>query len=503
MQLTFVELHVSVLQGRSNIIIPESVHVGRVYYRNTVKGEQTHKNGIRGGGGGGGGMNLYINTRIFKFQWGQTNLGEELFRERNKPCTYLLIILAFFHRQSASCTHVSALLHALVALTPIQFTAPSSSDPLVDAEESTDSLPITSYPCVWKAPKKRKQSNLKMADADFEKHVYGRTASAKKRRRLEDFDPRPLKYRGKANDQLTSFLEHVRGKGLGISLLKDESTRYWSSDRMTTSTHDLPSNLELKRSVEEFMKCLSVNEDKAREIERTTRQQRNSIEWFTVRRFRITSSTFGEIYHRRPETPPTALVVRLLQQRQVVSPAIQWGVQQEAVALQAYVDYQHDNGHTGLTVCGVGFHVSISHPFLGASPDGGVYDPSCTGEPYGFLEIKCPYSHRNSTPEEACESSTFCCSLETVGDTKEIRLRTSHKYYCQVQGQMGVGSRPWCDFVVYTKKSISVQRIRFDSKFWNDHLVPKLEEFYTKCLAPEIVSPVHTLGLPVRDLRKQ
>ena len=22
---------------------------------------------------------------------------------------------------------------------------------------------------------------------------------------------------------------------------------------------------------------------------------------------------------------------------------------------------------------------------------------------------------------------TFCCSLETVGDTKEIRLRTSHK----------------------------------------------------------------------------
>ena len=180
---------------------------------------------------------------------------------------------------------------------------------------------------------------------------------------------------------------------------------------------------------------------------------------------------------------------------------MQWGVQQEAIALRAYVDYQHQNGHPGLTACSIGFHTSRAYPFLGATPDGGVYDPS-SGELYGFVEIKCPYSHRDETPEAACESSNFCCSLENTGGVPTVRLRTSHNYYCQVQGQMGVGSRPWCDFVVYTKKGLSVERISFISEFWNDQLLPKLIEFYTKCFVPEVVSPVHMLGLPIRDLRK-
>lgn len=68
----------------------------------------------------------------------------------------------------------------------------------------------------------------------------------------------------------------------------------------------------------------------------------------------------------------------------------------EAEAIQAYIQHQQRNGHDGLTVCSVGFHVSPSHPFIGASPDGGVYDPSAD-QPYGFIEIKCPYSHRNHT----------------------------------------------------------------------------------------------------------
>ena len=130
--------------------------------------------------------------------------------------------------------------------------------------------------------------------------------------------------------------------------------------------------------------------------------------------------------------------MRLIEQRQITSPAIQWGVQQEVIALQAYVDYQHHNGHPGLTVCSIGFHISRSHPYLGASPDGGVYDPSSVGESYGFVEIKCPYSHRDETPEAACESSNFCCSLENTNGIPTITLRKSHNYYCQVQGQMGV-----------------------------------------------------------------
>ena len=55
-------------------------------------------------------------------------------------------------------------------------------------------IDITSYPCQWKAPRKRKENTLRLADAVFEKHVYGK---GKKRRLapLEDFDPRPAKFK--------------------------------------------------------------------------------------------------------------------------------------------------------------------------------------------------------------------------------------------------------------------------------------------------------------------
>ena len=193
--------------------------------------------------------------------------------------------------------------------------------------------PVTSYPCQWKAPRKRKQSNLKMADTTFEKHVYGRAASSKKRERLEDFDSRPQKYRGNANTQFTAFLHQVRGKGLEISLLKDKSTRYWSTDPTSCMTHALPDDRQLKQSIDGFMKSLCVTEDEARKIEQGTQQQRNSPDWFSARRFRLKSSVFGKVFHRRAETPPDRLVVRLIEQRQITSPAMQWGVQHEAIAL--------------------------------------------------------------------------------------------------------------------------------------------------------------------------
>ena len=103
---------------------------------------------------------------------------------------------------------------------------------------------------------------------------------------------------------------------------------------------------------------------------------------------------------------------------------------------------------------------------------------------------------------EACTQHNFFCTLQNDDGTPQLALRPLHPYYSQVQGQMAVGDRPWCDFVVYTTKGISVQRINFDN-FWEARLLPKLIDFYDNCLAPEIVSLVHVLGLPVRKLKKK
>ena len=64
---------------------------------------------------------------------------------------------------------------------------------------------------------------------------------------------------------------------------------------------------------------------------------------------------------------------------------------------------------------------------------------------------------------------------------------------------MAIGERPWCDFVIFTKKGISVV---FDEEYWKNTLLPKLEAFFDNCLGPEIVSPMHALGLPMHDLSK-
>lgn len=230
------------------------------------------------------------------------------------------IIFFITCRKSASCTHISALLHALAAITPVPFPVASSS---VADDEDADCVPITSLPCQWKPPRKRKESNQKMSDATFEKHVYGQTKKVKLLP-IEDYDPRPEKYRNKVDTHMKKFLDVVRGKGLVVSLLLDPSTRYWGDNTQPVLLPpELPSIEQLEQTIIEFKKSLNATMQQAREIEGKTRSQRHSPEWFAARRYRITASVFGLIHRRKPDTPPDALVANLLEQRQVTSQYVQ------------------------------------------------------------------------------------------------------------------------------------------------------------------------------------
>ena len=77
-----------------------------------------------------------------------------------------------------------------------------------------------------------------------------------------------------------------------------------------------------------------------RHVEQCTREQRYSTEWFSVRRYRITASHFGEILHRRRDTPPDRLVLSILMPRKFSSPATTWGIENESRAIQAYIEHK-------------------------------------------------------------------------------------------------------------------------------------------------------------------
>lgn len=122
-----------------------------------------------------------------------------------------------------------------------------------------------------------------------------------------------------------------------------------------------------------------------------------------------------------------------------------------------------------------GFVVDYNCPILGATPDARVIDLGCTDH-YGIVEVKCPKSKFHVTPLEASTDPSFF--MEKINEN-QCTLKKNDKYYFQVQGQMGVTGVPWCDFVVYTDLGLYIQRISFDSQFWED-LKEKLISCYFK-----------------------
>ena len=348
------------------------------------------------------------------------------------------------YRESASCTHVSGLFHALVAVSPSEKLLPTIASPVANTTSQEETLPVTSFACSWKAPCKRKESNAKISEICFKKHVYGRQVKHNLQS-LNDFDPRPSEYREMAQTQLQTFLSKAKGKGLGVSMLFDHDCRVWKAGETVTtipgSQSMLPSKETLMERVKSFKESLKLTPEKIREIERSTTDQVRDSLWYSVRRYRLTASMFGRVYHRRPSTPPDSLVKEILHPQQFSSKATEWGKKHESVAFQKYVEHQLSLGHNGLVAVKAGFVVCEEYPFLGASPDGFVHDPTDVSL-YGLLEIKCPFKYRNLLPEDAASHTDFCSSVHTEAGEKILKAqKKNHIYYSQVQGQMAIAQR--------------------------------------------------------------
>ena len=56
---------------------------------------------------------------------------------------------------------------------------------------------------------------------------------------------------------------------------------------------------------------------------------------------------------------------------------------------------------------------------------------------------------------KAAANPNFCCS----STSNSLTSKRDHAYYAQIQGQMAIGEHLWCDFVIYTSKLLSIQRI--------------------------------------------
>jgi hypothetical protein len=205
-------------------------------------------------------------------------------------------------------------------------------------------------------------------------------------------------------------------------------------------------HLALTENQQTTINSITISSSEAAYFEEKTRLQSETALWHKVREFRLTASKFGSVA-RRQKADVTKLIERLKATRNVQTQAMKDGLAREPLAAEAYV--RAKDMKVNLYPCGC--VVSVSAPWLAASPDRKVYDPS-KPYPYGLLEIKCP------------EADTVAQAQWLKEEQGVLVLKKNHDYFYQVLAQLAVSGLPWCDFFTWCHKDNSshCETIMFD-----------------------------------------
>lgn len=211
-----------------------------------------------------------------------------------------------------------------------------------------------------------------------------------------------------------------------------------------------------------YLKTLTHNIDR---IADDTVDQNQSSSWHDERRKRVTSSLFGRVFKARTDSSLNTIANEIVFKKAIHSAALSHGCRYESVAVECYIR------QCSLDCRKSGLIVHPEFPYLGASPDALVGSE-------GLLEIKCPYKARNLAIKDA--------HLEYLDSNG--KLKKNHNYFFQIQGLLEIAGRSWCDFMVYTYKDFSIERIHRNKEIFNK-ILPKLKAFYYYHVLPLLVSP--------------
>lgn len=211
--------------------------------------------------------------------------------------------------------------------------------------------------------------------------------------------------------------------------------------------------------------------------------EQGSPEWFAQRLGRITASNFGALMTLPrskkdreagliSETARTYLVKKVSEvltgmSKEFTTQSMEWGSETEDEARKIY---ELENM---VEVKQIGFAILESNPIVGGSPDGLVGDD-------GIIEIKCP------------DSNTFTGYL--LGDS------IVKGYMAQIQGNLWILDRSWCDFIVYDPRVIREDlRIHIVRVNRDDEYISKIAQAVDRALI-HYGAMLNKLGLSFDDI---
>lgn len=147
---------------------------------------------------------------------------------------------------------------------------------------------------------------------------------------------------------------------------------------------------------------------------------------------------FGKLCKLRESTSRVNILNEILFGTFKGNAATQYGIEHEMIAIE-----QLEN-KINKKIVPAGLMVDLNQPFLAASPDGLIGSDS-------LVEIKCPASAKDMTPEEGISSKKIK-SCKILDD--KLHLKRTDNYYYQVQGQLHIARRMYCYFCIWTPKGI-------------------------------------------------
>ena len=237
-----------------------------------------------------------------------------------------------------------------------------------------------------------------------------------------------------------------------------------------TPSEKLSQEEQFKERCLQYEKAQRLTIKDVEQIDQATMGQSGNESWFKHRHDKITASVVGTIINKRKTTPPDNLVKKIMgyEKQKSIPKACKHGIEFEPKAAEAYVEYMKMNGHPDISVKETGLALMPEHSWLGASVDRVVHDPASQPEE-GNVEIKNPATNLTISELAIKRGSSFPLHRDKTG---VLELKPNHNmYYYQVQCQMAVTKRKWCDFIMHTEtpqgRDIHVERILFDEKNGN------------------------------------
>ena len=269
---------------------------------------------------------------------------------------------------------------------------------------------MTQEPAYWLLPKAHKEVEYKeVCNIDFtapktmkrklDNQIDGRTSQPKGSKKVSCFD----KFKAPSADELTAFYGKIAKCSSKPALLsivppysKEYAPRFLKEDfpKILTELYDL--NAATQNYAELLETCkhvkISVTKEQSQSVERATSGETNDKAWFRFRAGRIPASKLHIVCHSDVALPSQSLIKGICypESYRFSSKSTDWGCDHEKIARDLYESSMVDL-HENFKISDSGLHLSVGHPFIGASPDG-LVTCTCCGE--GCLEIKCPYCSR-------------------------------------------------------------------------------------------------------------